>query len=456
VSTKTLGWHTVESWSLSGFGFVTGFAWPPHIPFELTVYGTYVDFNETAYFDSFAWNPVYCTYITFYNIKMGFGIGVPEFTVSVLNGNVTFTSIDYQHQIGFDLYGTAGTSPTLLLTGIGSVPSYVTIDGSEVSQGNGWTWTSPTITVSYLFNYTGKSSVLLSWGLPPTYWHTTETWTMTPYTGTLPEVEVYSQYYFLSDTHTVNNVTGYNMQLTSGSTLTYAQQNLGTENDTVQFGFTAYMVNSKGSLTSITGTNPIAYLSRTETGEGFQTGVVAISDMTMNLGYESIQINMYVRLGIRPWLLTATFTTDRLLKKGLIASTWAFNVYTKTSLDNSSNIIASAYWGSSTIKSSVMGLHFVEPLPQEIALWKASTGDLIGGMLYPYMLIAGDLVYGMGIFFVAGVLYLRHKKWEVILVCMLLFGGTGGIGLLIPDAAYRLIYIVVAFVITIILYRVFR
>jgi hypothetical protein len=272
----------------------------------------------------------------------------------------------------------------------------------------------------------------------------------------LPEVEVYSQYYFLSDTHTVNNVTGYNLQLTSGSTLTYAQQNLGTENDTVQFGFAAYMVNSKGALTSITGTNPIAYLSRAETGEGFQTGIVAVSDMTMNLGYESIQINMYVRLGIRPWLLTATFTTDRLLKKGLIASTWAFNVYTKTSLDNSSNIIATAYWGSSTIKSSVMGLHFVEPLPQEIALWKASTGDLIGGMLYPYMLIAGDFVYGMGIFFVAGVLYLRHKKWEVILVCMLLFGGTGGIGLLIPDAAYRLLYIVVAFVITIILYRVFR
>jgi len=456
ATTKLLDWRNVETWSLSTFGFITGFAWPAHTPFGLSVYGTYVDFNETVYFDKWTWNPSYCTYITFYNIKMAMGVGVPEFTVSILNGNVTFTSIDYQHQIGFDLYSTVGTSPTLYLSGIGSIPLYVTIDDAQVAKGNGWSWDGTKITVSYLFNYTGKSSVLLSWGAVPGAWHTSETWTLTPYTGTLPVVEVYTQYYFLSGTHTVNNVTGYNMQTTTGTTLASAQQNLGITNDTVQWGFTAYMVDSKGAHTVLTGSGPVAFISRAQTGEGFQTGVVAVPSMSMNLGFESIQVNMYVRLGIRPWLLTATFTTDRLMKKGLIASNWGFNVYTKVSVDNSSNILASAYWGSSTVKSSVMGLHFVEPLPQEIALWKASTGDIIGGMLYPYMMIAGDLFYGMGMLFVAGVLYLRHKKWEVILVCLLLFGGPAGIGFLIPDAAYRLLYIVVAFVITIILYRVFR
>jgi hypothetical protein len=72
------------------------------------------------------------------------------------------------------------------------------------------------------------------------------------------------------------------------------------------------------------------------------------------------------------------------------------------------------------------------------------------------MIYAGDAVYGLGFLFVGGVLYLRHKKWEVILVCLFLFGGAGGLGFLIPDIAYRLLYIVTALALTWLLIKVFK
>jgi hypothetical protein len=191
-------------------------------------------------------------------------------------------------------------------------------------------------------------------------------------------------------------------------------------------------------------------------GEGYQSGVAAVPSMEMVLGYESIQVNLYMRLGSRSWLLASTFTTDRLLYKGLIASNWGFNLYTKRSVDDLGNIVGSAYWGSEAYKSGVMGLNFVEPLPQEIALWNIGQGNWFAAIMYPFMIYAGDMVYGLGLLFVSGTLYLRHKKWEVILVCLLLFGGPAGIGFLIPNIAYRLVYLVAAFVITIVLFRVFK
>jgi len=456
LSTVFHAWRDVETWSFDGFGFYSGFAWPAHVPFYLSTFGTYIDFNDTAYFDSFSWSPGF-TSISFWNIKMDAGSPVPMLTVSILNGNITFTSIDYLHQIGFDIYAVSGTQPILYLSGIGQIPSLVTVEGTTEVEGSKWNYVSDTLTVTYPFTYTGGSSVMLYWGVAPTSWKTVEVWTVLPFTGTLPSVEVYSQYYFKADSHTINGVTGYNLQLTSGFSHAYVQQNLGLSNDSVQFGFKAYMINSTGAAVSaITGADQVALLTRSVTGEGYQVGIVSVPDVAMNLGYESIKIEMYIRLSTRAWLLSVTFTSDRLMYKGLIAGNWAFDVYTKTEVDPSGNTLATAYWGSQPFKSSVMGLHFIEPLPQEVALWKMANGDWLGGMFYPYMLIVGDAFYGLGLLFVGGVLYLRHKKWEVILIALLLFGGPAGLGFLIPDIAYRLVYLVVAFVIAVVLYRVFR
>jgi hypothetical protein len=126
------------------------------------------------------------------------------------------------------------------------------------------------------------------------------------------------------------------------------------------------------------------------------------------------------------------------------------------SLDGSGDTLASCHWGDSAHTSGISGLSFRTPTAQEIAIYYAGQGDWVRAVLYPYMIYAGESVYGLGFLFVGGVLYLRHKKWEVILVCLFLFGGTGGIGLFIPDAAYRLLYVVTAFALTWLLVRVFK
>jgi hypothetical protein len=190
-------------------------------------------------------------------------------------------------------------------------------------------------------------------------------------------------------------------------------------------------------------------------GEGFQSALVSIGDYPMSLGLESLKVVMYVRLSGGAWLPSAVFTTDRLMYKGLNGATWNFTMYTKVAYA-ALDTVASAYWGSTAYASGIAGPTFIQPLPQEVDVFRLQSGDWIGAVLAPYMIFAGDLVYGFGLLFIAGALYLRHKKFEVILVALLLFAGSAGVGFLIPNVAYRLLYIVVAFVIAYVLYRVFR
>ena len=264
-----------------------------------------------------------------------------------------------------------------------------------------------------------------------------------------------NQYFFRDNTHTVNNVTGYDMQESNGAAGASVSQNLGAVNGTVQWGFTIYAVNMHGNETCLSGSNKIAVLSRVNAGAGFQTSTFTVPNVHMILGYGSIEIKCYVKLGAGSWVSLATFTTDRLLKKGLISSAWNFTLYTEKKLSGS-NIIATISFGDSTHKSGVSGIDFVEPSAQEVALYYAQKGDFITAMLYPYMLLVGDLIYGIGLIFVGGVLYLRHKKWETFFVFMLLFGGASTFGFLIPNVTYRIIYFLFWFILAISLYRVFK
>ena len=262
--------------------------------------------------------------------------------------------------------------------------------------------------------------------------------------------------YYRSNTITANGITGYELSASIDNTLSSATQNLGVSSDPVQFGFLAYMVNSRNVSISLTGDAPTAIITRSTIGEAMDSATVTISETALTLGMNTINVKLYIRLGTSTWLLSAEYTTQRLMYTRLVAASWQFNLYTKTELDTSNNTVASCYWGDSEHKSGISGLSFQIPTPQELALYYAGQGDWLHAVLYPYMIYAGDAIYGLGFLFVGGVLYLRHKKWEVILVCLFLFGGSTGLGLLIPDVAYRLLYVVVALALTWLLTRVFK
>ena len=258
--------------------------------------------------------------------------------------------------------------------------------------------------------------------------------------------------YFLSDIQTTNTVTGYLLDTVSGSNLTtLTQTNAG--DCVVSFGFRISIIKHDGSLVDLTSITAI--LIREADGEGFQNGYALVRFAELALGYNGLKVRFYVSFDNGTWLASGDFVTDVLLKKAVETATWNFTVYTKRTYSGGVTT-AQFLFGDQTHNSRIDNICFVEPLPQELALFKLGSEDIIGALLLPYLLFAGNLFYGIGIFFVGGVLYLRHKKWETILVFLLLFAGSSGVGFLIPNAALRLVYIVAWFVLAIVLYRVFK
>ena len=452
VTTTELEFHDIETWTFNVFAAKQIIVWDPAIKFYLQGLGTYIGFDDTVYFDNFTWGPPY-TEISFANIFMDEGAPIPSLTVSMIGGNVSFGQIDYGNAVSFMFYANQGTTVTLYLTGLDSTPYTVTIDGVPMPVETGWSWDGTMLTVSYVMP-AGSSHVVLSWLEVSTYWHDTENWDI----GANPPGAIISgvTWYYRSNTITANSITGFEMSATMDNSLSHSSQNLGVSSDPIQFGFIAYIVNSHNVSVSLTGDVPTAIITRSTIGEGADSATVGISGSALVLGMNSIDVKLYIRLASSTWLLSGEFTSQRLMYTNLIGSSWQFNLYTKMEYDVLNNTVASCYWGDTTHNSGISGLSFQTPTPQQIAIFYAGRGDWVHAVLHPYMIYAGDAVYGLGFLFVAGVLYLRHKKWEVILVCLFLFGGSGGIGLLIPDAAYRLLYVVTALALTWLLTRVFK
>ena len=193
ISTKSMGWHDAEVWNLTAQVFHRGLAWPAHVPFFLEDYNTYVDFDETAYFDSFA---LYSDRVEFFNVSMGIGMPIPDFTVATNNANMTFTTIDYLHSVGFDVW----KSPVIWLWvqwhgyfwGMDDpeelfIPS-ATWANTTWPEGSFWEMNVADHLLSAHWLLPPDFSVLFDWGAGPSQFREVETWTLYPYTGTSPDI----------------------------------------------------------------------------------------------------------------------------------------------------------------------------------------------------------------------------------------------------------------------------
>jgi hypothetical protein len=173
------------------------------------------------------------------------------------------------------------------------------------------------------------------------------------------------------------------------------------------------------------------------------------------VGKDALKVILYVRLDFGQqegdWMPLASFVSDTLNQKKISSGTWEFQLYVKRYYDGT-DTYAYAYWGNTNCLSLITGMEFTSALPQEVALARGAGGDFFGMIMYPYMIVAGDLIYGLAFLFGAGVYYFRYKKFEPVLVIVLLLGEI--LGFMIPDIAWRLFYFLLLFVFAVVLFRV--
>jgi len=262
--------------------------------------------------------------------------------------------------------------------------------------------------------------------------------------------------YFRSDTFFTNNITGYGLH-TEKTDSEVTVSDFADGNVSSSFGFRVWHVNVLGNLTELTGGSPDATVARSVNGTGFQYGSWACSEKTLSIGADALKVIVYAKFGSGDWEAVATFISKTLIAKAIQSSTWNFTAYTTREYNETSNVTTATFvFGSLNMSSNISNIRFWEPTPQEVALALGLHGDWIGMFLYPFLYLIGDLFYGIGLLFLAVLYYLRFKRWEPVLILILVFGGGGLFGYLIPNIAYRLIYIVILFVFATQLYRVFN
>lgn len=262
-------------------------------------------------------------------------------------------------------------------------------------------------------------------------------------------------WYFRSDTQTVNGVTGYVLN----STLSASTQNVSLTlagNNTVEWGWRIWRLRNDNSSTEITSGTPVATVSRSTDGEGFQTGTYTMPSIALHIGWDAFKVNLYMKVGAGSWQLKAIFVTSRILEKNVLGSTWSFIGYTKRTYSGG-DTTGYFIWGSSSRNSRITNVQFTDADVYENMNYKLQSGDFIGFVLYPYVNLVGNLFYGIVMLIICVPIYNRYHSLTPILVMFILFGGaTGMFTLLMPVAGFWVGWVFLLLGLAGLLFRVFR
>jgi hypothetical protein len=287
------------------------------------------------------------------------------------------------------------------------------------------------------YNFTAGSIFAISW----------------TYDSTIPPIipTGTTTLYFRGDIYSFNStLTGYGLDITNTNLPTPATLALGI--GSVYFGYRVWLLHQRGNMVELTSGAPVAVSSRLMDSAGYQSSYWTPQETIMVLGYDRFIVVTYISNDEVTWVPKVTSISHTFLTNKLYASPWNFTVY--TSLVGATGTFV--FGDSATANSRIEGVSFRVPLPQEIALFYGTSGDFIGMVLLPYTYLIGNLIYSLAFLLVGGSFYLKHKRWEVLLVLVVLFGSFQGSMLLLPDVVYRIILIIVILIITVVLYKLFR
>ena len=165
-------------------------------------------------------------------------------------------------------------------------------------------------------------------------------------------------WYHQSDTHIVNGVTGY----IANETLSDSTKNVSLSlagNSTVYWGWRVWQVKNDNSTVELTSGSPVATVSRSSDGEGFQTSTWTAPSTSLQIGFDALEIVLYMKIGAGSWQSRAIFVSSRLVEKSISSVTWTFQQYTKRSYSGGTTTGLFIY-GSSTRNSRIEDVTFGE------------------------------------------------------------------------------------------------
>jgi hypothetical protein len=264
-------------------------------------------------------------------------------------------------------------------------------------------------------------------------------------------------FYFHSHTQEVNGVNAYAALTDAPNTQKlYSIQTSGEHN--VSWGIRVYL-QYNGSALELTGGSPegiLTLLSQYGTQSGVYNTTVSIDKTSMLFGLTALRFDVYSRWDSGSWTLRNQYITELLFYPSTEDGNAVFTAYLSWAYSGGDSI-AAFNWGTPTYFTGVMDFPFIQGSGADWQAYYLDQGDLTGFLIAPYTAQIGNLFWAIIMFGVGMSLYIRYRQLSIVVMLVSLLGGTGGaINLLIGDAFMGVLWLIMAFGLALIYWRLFR
>lgn len=261
-------------------------------------------------------------------------------------------------------------------------------------------------------------------------------------------------FYYHPYTFTINNQTGF-ATLTSPPNSPNEWTVSSAGSSAVSWGARVWLDYSTTS-TELSAGSPI--LIGTLTGENatLMTAPIAFAERGLTFGYGNLRIILYSRFGAGDWVPSVICVTDYLYYTRLMASNSTLYLYA-TRTESGGSTYSTAYWGTSQYLSGIADVTFKNARGYDWQQYYLGKGNLLGFLSSPYTTYLGNGIYAIVLFGVGAALYIRYRTFAVIALLIVLLGGVGGvINLVVGEVFMGVLWIVAAFGVALVYWRVFR
>lgn len=273
-----------------------------------------------------------------------------------------------------------------------------------------------------------------------------------------PSTTIYLDFYYYATTQTVNGVTGYAAKVDPPN---YAAQVDLAINGSAQinWGFRVWL-QFDGTQTELTSGNPTAIMSQSQDAAELLSATWTAPHSAMTFGKTALKFVLYSRwgdpFGAGEWTTEAVYVTNALFYKELMATDVTFYLYSVRS-ESGGNTYASAFWGTSTYASGITNVAFRTGSATDWQGYYLHTGSFFGFLLAPYTAVIGNAFYAIVLFGLGMSVYIRYKQFSIVVLLIVLLSGAGGaFNLLVGDAFMGIVWLVCAFGLGLVYWRVFR
>lgn len=265
-------------------------------------------------------------------------------------------------------------------------------------------------------------------------------------------------FYFNSYAFEINNVTGYAMTEETPNEMTFYQTST-SGSASVSWGARVWLVYSESSI-ELTGGSPIVIGTLNGENETMLSNDLNITERSLIFGYGALQLNLYSRWDAGSWTVRAVFVSDYLYYRRIMDTNGFIQLYVNRTEDGGLTY-STAYWGTTSYLSGVGDLTLQSPRGYDWQGYYLNKGNFVSFITVPYVAFLGNGFYALALFAVGMSVYIRYRQFSMVALFVVLLSGGGSIlggviNLVVGEVFIGAVWLVAAFGIALVYWRVFR